>query len=320
MENFLGFTWGYLYLFFRIGGLIPYVPNAKENAYLAYKWHMFSIFHILFNISFCILNSLVFNTDHLKNVVVCVFNYIFTMTDFISYPLSVVYALLSILIRREKIYSLLRRYSLITKNVQLKKINKGRNFILFCYFIIQFCFNILAALTMIENPNNSLVAIFFFLYGGSELLLIDLNFCIFVSNLKFLFKSMNLQLLNIMTIKRKKVFMKDIKEFRRIREECCELVELIQTCFMDSITINTACEFTGFVLVFYDSFRCFSLASIMSTAYWAMFYMCKISAKIYVCSSTTKEVNFFFRCVECKKSMRCKRKMVIARFSCTNLN
>lgn len=292
MEKFSGFTWGYLFPVCKLAALVPYLNCKKNNSWLPDKWQMFTVMHILFVIFVAIGYNKLVSFFYTKEIFVLAFQ----ILDIFGYPLSIIFNFLIILKRGPEIYSTLEYFSKTMKNLtNLLPFSKRKTRILnflFYYFICQVVVNFCIAFF---NSYDTYLGIFYpltLLYSNCELLLMDLNFCVFVLNAKYLFQIFNEKLQNIKKGK-KKEFSKESQKFRGIYEDCCGIVGLIEKCFVSAAFINTVIEFSGFVYGAYGIYCIPTFINVIHVAYWTSFYMCKIVVKLYVCSSTTKEVNLF---------------------------
>lgn len=288
MENFPSFSWGHLYYIHKIMGFVPYLPKSNKKFWIWDKWQLYSILHILFNIFVFVevYKAMMSFSDSQE-----LMPFIFTLLDIFGYPFSLIFGLLTIMCRASNIILLLKYHSKVASDLSSFTIRKRKNYILnffLCYVIYQFAASVILSCAMLNVSYFSAGFLLNALYSNNQLLLLDLNFCVFVMNTRCLFQDLNSGFRNL---NKREVLVEELKTFRKIYPESCEVAELVGKCFMDSITINTCIEFVGFVLGSYLGFQRGSLINSFNMLYWTAFFFCKMAVKVYICSSTSKEVN-----------------------------
>lgn len=289
MEKFYGFTWGYLYPVFKLGAHIPYLPKSRGSLYSFNKWQFYSTLHIFSILLFFIGYYPFISFSNPKYI----FALGFEILGFFGFPLSIAFNLFIILIRKKDIYSILEYYSKIMENLKNRYIEGRKVKILnrlFYYAVCHFIINLFVSLSAAVDSNLGIINALSLFYNSNQFFLLDLNFCVFVLHVQFLFQCLNGKLGNLER-RKKSGLLRSLKFFQKIHNDSSELVLLVEKCFLDSLTTITAVEFVGFVYGFYGIYRSPTFANIIQINYWAWFYICKMIVKLHICSSTTKEVN-----------------------------
>lgn len=281
MENVSNFDWGYFFTILRVSGCIPYLPKSDENRSAPTKWQLVSLLHIIFSFYLCLqlfYNIPAFNEHEILAL-------LFLGLDILGYPLSIAFGLMCILKRRHKIIDVMESFSRISQYLSIGSFQNERKKDLFKYFY--FFLNILFAICIYYVE---FVVPYFMLivYGNNAVLLMDVNFCIFLINTKFLFRCLTE---NIFKLKTKKyIFVNDLATLRKIYIDCCEIAESVGKCFLDIILVYIGIEFVCFVFTIYYTFKNMNVEKCINVCFWFVFISGKFIAKLSICSDTTKEV------------------------------
>jgi hypothetical protein len=291
MSEFRGFFWGYLRPVIFISGFIPYYSHSSTKK----RFFMTLINMTLHVLAVCRHINFILNKFRRRKKEF--FDIFFNILTVLGSSVSALLNLLIILKRWQRILELNNEISkLINELSQFEKKN-FKTFtksirLLFYYFVIV---NFVSLIRVIVDLFHPKVDVFYKVYSGFltySVLMSDLNFIIYVLNIKIIFNFVNEILDHLKIERRKKKKLEMIAKLRFYFLRGCDMADIATNCFSDGIIIDIIVEFIGFVYGFYDFTKTGkrSNAFYMSVIHWYWFFLSKLFLKLCVCVLTSKQV------------------------------
>lgn len=198
---------------------------------------------------------------------------------------------LSIFLKSSKILGLLNKFSETV--AQLSEFGRRRfnlknlfpNF-LFYWFIFFILLGIFCLYLMWDSIFFGFGLIITIIYVNNVIVAFSINFCVFVSNMKWLFQYFNDNFRHLKG--RRWTLSTDLKRLRNFHLELCEIVERVEDIFFDCIAIFVIGEGFGIIFSVYFLFKQYFDVDFL---YWCCMDLVVLTVKLYICSSTTKQVN-----------------------------
>lgn len=290
MDKSPGFVWGYLRSILLISGFIPYYPNHTKK----------SLFITIINISLHIM-AIFRHVDFIFNKLIKrnkeFFEIFFNIFNVLGSTLSAILNLIFIVKRRSRIFQLNIEISKLINELsqyQTKNFTKLTKFIrgLSYYSAVVSAINSIRVIVTILTPKVTFIYKFNTCFNTHSVLMADLNFVIYILNIKIIFELINEILESFKIENRKKGKVEMMAKLRIFYFKGCDVANIAADSFSDGVMITIIVEFIGFVYGFYDLTKKEekSLGLYLSVMHWYWFFITKLFLKLCVCVLTTKQV------------------------------